>query len=507
MGRRGFGGGYTESQRAGRPFRARPRGVASRGATIEVALDHLAAVSAEATRRNRRLGTERYEIMNSLGIRLVLGAALCCIGLAACGDRHGPEADPDTPAGRSSTSASAAASVLAPKPSASSSAGAFAAGAGRPVPSGAASASGTAGAEASIAGGVPAPSAAEFRDLVTRLSEPDAEFFSDNFISNETSYLQVARRLGQAAKPGGVYLGVGPEQNFTYIALSRPSLAFVVDIRRGNLILQLLYKAAFDLARSRSELLTLLVGRPYDASAPLLPEADLATVMAHAERLAASDDSYRANHQAILQRLEQGYGLTLDARDRRALEQAHRAFFKDGLDIRFKLKENSARRYPSLRELLTAADPDGEPLGFLARESTFRLVQQMERENRVIPLVGDFAGDHAMPGLAAYLRQARLTVAVFYVSNVEQYLFENGVWSKWRRNIEALPTDADSLFVRCYLDQGRRHPHQLPGQRTATVLQRIADFVARQKDKPYRSMWQVSTDEWLPVEAPDALRR
>ena len=32
---------------------------------------------------------------------------------------------------------------------------------------------------------------------------------------------------------GGVYIGVGPEQNFTYIA-ARPEMAFIVDIRREN---------------------------------------------------------------------------------------------------------------------------------------------------------------------------------------------------------------------------------------------------------------------------------
>jgi hypothetical protein len=439
--------------------------------------------------------------MKCLGNRSSLAVALLCAAVASCGD--GPPAS--TGLGSSATRLDASAA-----PSGAHAASTASAEGTRPDASGNASARGVSGSgmpsstsAAETTSGAPAPSAAEFRELVAKLSEPDAEFFSDNFVSNETSYLQIASRLARAAKPGGVYLGVGPEQNFTYIALTRPSLAFVVDIRRGNLILHLLYKATFDLARTRSELLTLLVGRPYDLATPLAPEADLQTVIAHAERLAASDESYRASHQAILERLEQGYGLALDERDRRALSQAHRAFFKDGLDIRFKLQEQGARRYPALRELLAARDPDGAELGFLASESSFRLVQRLQRENRVIPVVGDFAGKRAMPALAAHLKQAGLTVSAFYVSNVEQYLLENGVWSQWQRNIEALPIDAESLFVRCYLDQGRRHPHQLEGHRSASVLQRIGDFVTRQRQKPYRSMWQVSTDEWLPSEPAD----
>jgi hypothetical protein len=39
----------------------------------------------------------------------------------------------------------------------------------------------------------------------------------------------------------GVYVGVGPYQNFTYISALDPDIAFVVDIRRKNLLHHLLY--------------------------------------------------------------------------------------------------------------------------------------------------------------------------------------------------------------------------------------------------------------------------
>jgi hypothetical protein len=71
------------------------------------------------------------------------------------------------------------------------------------------------------------------------------------------------------------------------------------------------------------------------------------------------------------------------------------------------------------------------------------------------------------------------------------------VWAKWARNVAALPTDDRSLFVRAYLDQGRHHPKELPGHRTATVLQRIADFEDRQAKKPFTSFWDLTTDRIL----------
>src|SRR5688572_28008824 len=81
----------------------------------------------------------------------------------------------------------------------------------------------------------PAPSAndAEIRlaTLSAQLSEPEGYFDTDNLISNESSYLQVADQLDQAVPTGGVYLGVGPDQNFSYIARVRPRYAFILDIR------------------------------------------------------------------------------------------------------------------------------------------------------------------------------------------------------------------------------------------------------------------------------------
>src|SRR5207248_2110567 len=58
----------------------------------------------------------------------------------------------------------------------------------------------------------------------------------ENLVSNEIAFQQVIPALTRAIKPGGVYLGVGPEQNFTYIAAIRPKMAFVIDIRRQNLL-------------------------------------------------------------------------------------------------------------------------------------------------------------------------------------------------------------------------------------------------------------------------------
>src|ERR1700722_17366781 len=102
---------------------------------------------------------------------------------------------------------------------------------------------------------------AEFWRLTEELSEPNGYFRSDNLLSNEIYFQYVIRELVQRTQPGGVYMGVGPEQNFTYIAALKPKMAFITDIRRGNLHLQLMYKALFELSADRTEFVSRLFVR------------------------------------------------------------------------------------------------------------------------------------------------------------------------------------------------------------------------------------------------------
>jgi hypothetical protein len=101
-----------------------------------------------------------------------------------------------------------------------------------------------------------------FWQLIVDVSEPDGHFEDENFVSNEMGYQRVMPRLQEAVQPGGVYVGVGPEQNFSYIAALRPKMAFVVDIRRQNMIEHLMYKALFELSEDRVDFLSRLFSRP-----------------------------------------------------------------------------------------------------------------------------------------------------------------------------------------------------------------------------------------------------
>ena len=106
---------------------------------------------------------------------------------------------------------------------------------------------------------------AEFWNLITEFSEPGGYFRSDNFVSNETAFQRVIPELKNKIKPGGVYVGVGPDQNFTYASALAPRLAFIVDIRRQNMMLHLMYKALIEMSPDRADFLSRLFSRPRPA--------------------------------------------------------------------------------------------------------------------------------------------------------------------------------------------------------------------------------------------------
>src|ERR1051326_1578664 len=83
----------------------------------------------------------------------------------------------------------------------------------------------------------------QFWKLSSESSELDGSFRSDNLLSNELAFQYVIPDLLERAKQGRVYMGVGPEQNFTYIAALKAAMAFIVAVRHGNLDVQLMYKA------------------------------------------------------------------------------------------------------------------------------------------------------------------------------------------------------------------------------------------------------------------------
>src|SRR5262245_9816815 len=141
--------------------------------------------------------------------------------------------------------------------------------------------------------------AAEFARIVRDLSEDGGYFRSDNFTSNETSYLHIVEKLRALGATGGAYVGVGPEQNFTYIAKVRPRIAFIIDIRRQAMIQHLMFKALFQLSSTRADYLSLMLSRPLKKDKPFAADAPIAEILTYLGQATSDDKTYDANLAAI----------------------------------------------------------------------------------------------------------------------------------------------------------------------------------------------------------------
>jgi hypothetical protein len=290
----------------------------------------------------------------------------------------------------------------------------------------------------------------EFWALTEQLSEPEGFFRSDNLVSDELIFSAVVPALRQRVAPGGVYLGVGPEQNFTYIAAIRPRMAFIIDIRRGNLHLQLLYKALFELSATRAEFVSRLFTKPQPAS--LSSELTARALMDAYWTVKSSDAAtYERNLQEVDDVLVRKHGFPLTQSDLEGIRSVYHAFYWQGPNINWSssLAGGAPGRSPAYFDVMTQRDATtSSEFSYLATDAAFAEVKDLESRNALIPVVGNFAGPKAIRAVGNYLRSHQATVGVFYVDEVEPYLRQDGVWSQFCANVATLPLDSRSLFIR-----------------------------------------------------------
>jgi hypothetical protein len=319
-------------------------------------------------------------------------------------------------------------------------------------------------------------SAAEFSRLINELSEEGGYFRSDNFTSNETAYLTVVDKLRQLGATGGAYIGVGPEQNFTYIAKVRPRIAFIVDIRRQAIIQHLMVKAVFHLSPNRLQFFSRLLSKPLTKEAPRA-DASINDLLTFFSKVPGDERTYTANLNEIRKVIQKDFKFALSETDQTSLEYVYKSFRNEGLDIAYRFDGWRGSYFPTLRELILQADQRGKLGNFLVSTEDYNFVRDLHRRNLIIPVVGDFGGKKALAGVGDYLRKNGFKVTAFYTSNVEQYLFEGGSFGAFANNVRKLPIDEKSLFIRAVPNRREPHPAQLPGHRIAQLLQQITVFL------------------------------
>jgi hypothetical protein len=289
--------------------------------------------------------------------------------------------------------------------------------------------------------------------LVTEFSEPSGNFPSDNLLSNETSLQYVIPELLRSTKPGGVYLGVAPEQNFTYLGALKPKIAFIVDIRHDNSLLLLVYKALFELSIDRAEFTSRLFSRPRPDG---LDTASTIEQLMQAYSTAPRDSAlFARNLAAVRDRLVKTHGFPLTADELVNIDYLYSWFFNAGPNLSYNMNMGGFRgRYPTYAMLMLETDGAGGQRSYLANEANFRVVKGMEANNLIVGITGDFTGPKALRAVGNYVREHHATITAFYVSNVEFYLFRQGDdWRKFYANVATLPLDESSTFIRS-LSQG-----------------------------------------------------
>ena len=307
----------------------------------------------------------------------------------------------------------------------------------------------------------------QFWSLSRELSEDDGVFRSDNLLSNETTFQYVIPELVKSAKQGRVYMGVGPEQNFTYIAALKPAMAVIVDIRHGNLDVHLMYKALFELSKDRAEFVSRLFSRKRPEG--LTAKSSASEIFNAYLAADGSKQLYEENLKAILDQLRIKHGFPLTDGDLDGIAWALSNFYQHGPEINYNSSLSSnvppaivgatggfnngrgggrGGNQVNYATLMSANNGNGQLMSYLASEENFAFLKDLESRNMLVPVVGDFGGPKAIRAVGKYLKSVDATVSAFYLSNVEQYLVMDGKWDRFCGNAGSLPLDDSSMFIR-----------------------------------------------------------
>ena len=341
----------------------------------------------------------------------------------------------------------------------------------------------------------------EFERLTLELSERGGYFGTDNLVSNETSFLHADENLIRTVAPGQVYLGVGPSQNYTYIAKVKPSLAFILDIRRDNLLYHLYFKSLFHVSRDRWEFLGNLFAKPV----PQISNRSAASVEVLFHRLRGEEpdwEKFSRNIELVSDWLLQKFPSVLDEKDRARIYTLAAKFVRDGFDVRYEIPGRPMLSFfPSYGDLMVETNLQGQLTPYLDSEDAYQWIRRLQEDNRVVPVVGNFGGQKAIKAIGAEVERRGLTVGVFYLSNVEFYLFRNRIFRTFVENVRSLPVDSRSLMVRSYFNNWfgtwRTHPHAVRDYFSTTLVQFTQRFVELDRRSPYQNYWDLVTRDYV----------
>ncbi len=339
----------------------------------------------------------------------------------------------------------------------------------------------------------------EFASLVARFSEPSGYFDTDNLISNEDSYLHPMTTLRRLGTSGGVYVGVGPDQNFSYIAAIRPHAAVIIDIRRDNLLEHLLFKSIFAQSRNRVDYLSMLFGRQRPADTTGWGARSIDSILAYVRRAQASDAEITRIRATVVSGARRS-GVPLSDADVETIRRFHDAFLIEGPELRFTSHGRApSAGYPDFAQLAMERDLEGRQRSFLATEDAFQFVKSLEDRNLIIPAVGNFAGPKAFDEVAKWMTANNEKLSALYASNVEQYLYSDGIYDAFAANLVKLPRDSKSVIIRsCFQFCRGRHPNAVQSYYSVQMTALVDTFASLRAARRIAAYYDVVSLGLLP---------
>jgi len=337
----------------------------------------------------------------------------------------------------------------------------------------------------------------DFSQVVARLSEKAGYFGSDNLVSNELSYQHVLGALSKMDVAGGAYLGVGPDQNFTYIAQIKPRIVFMVDIRRDAMLQHLLFKALFMMSRNRAEYLSLLFARPLPKDFKRWNDRPIRDLVDYFDRTPL-DQRLADKLKLEVHKKLASFGLMLSQRDLETIDEIYQAFYTDCLEVRYTIRDRpTGRFFPAYRDLMLEKDLEGRHRNYLATEADFQVIKTLQDRNLIIPITADLSGQKAVKAIGEFLKEINEKVSAFYVSNVEFYLWRYDTMLRFVENLKSLPIDDKSVIIRSYFNYAyytNVHPQTIDNSFSVQILQTIDSMLKDySSDRPYDSYWDLAT--------------
>jgi hypothetical protein len=211
------------------------------------------------------------------------------------------------------------------------------------------------------------------------------------------------------------------------------------------------------MSRDRADFLARLWSRPRPAG--LTAASSVGQLMAAFEAVAPSAETYASNLAAVAAWLTKDpHRFALRDGDLDGIDYVYKtAFFDGGPGLNYTFAGRGVGggfgNRATYAELQMLDDGQGLNRGFLATEDNWLAVKDLETRNLIVPVVGDFGGPSAIRSVGAYLKANGAVVSAFYLSNVEQYLNQDGKEDTFLCNVAELPLDETSTFI--YTGSGR----------------------------------------------------